>query len=109
MDDIQLIQFLANALKSATQQRDWVQVRNVDKQIASLLSSLSGQPLSEQKRQALMMLKDTHHRVNEICRQQSAELEHKMLCTVITAKGQSLMPPLAAMRTANNEHDGSGF
>ncbi len=25
-----------------------------------------------------MMLKDTHHRVNEICRQQSAELEHKM-------------------------------
>ena len=78
MDDIQLIQFLANALKSATQQRDWVQVRNVDKQIASLLSSLSGQPLSEQKRQALMMLKDTHHRVNEICRQQSAELEHKM-------------------------------
>lgn len=78
MDDIQLIQFLANALKSATQQRDWVQVRNVDKQIASLLSSLSGQPLSEQKRQALMMLKDTHHHVNEICRQQSAELEHKM-------------------------------
>lgn len=79
MDDIQQIQFLANALKSATQQRDWVQVRNIDKQIASLLSSLSGQPLSEQKRQALIMLRDTHHRVNEICCQQSAELERKMV------------------------------
>jgi hypothetical protein len=53
-------------------------VQDVDKQIAALLSTLSGTPLSDEKRAALKALQQIHRQVNETCRLESEDLERKM-------------------------------
>jgi hypothetical protein len=78
MDDIQVIHYLGRALTQAASQSDWSQVQEVDKQIAALLSSLSGTPLSDEKRAALKALQQIHRQVNETCRLESEDLERKM-------------------------------
>lgn len=78
MDDIQVMHYLGRALTQAASQSDWSQVQNVDKQIAAMLSALSGKPLSDEKRAALKALKQIHHQVNACCRLESEELERKM-------------------------------
>lgn len=78
MDDIQVIHYLAHALQQAASQHDWPQVQEVDKQIAALLIALSAKALSDEKRAALMMLKNVHQQVNTRCRESRDELEHKI-------------------------------
>jgi len=78
MDDLQVIHYLGRALSQAASQDDWSQVREVDKQIAALLSALQGKPISDEKRAALKSLQQIHYQVNKRCQQQSEELEQKM-------------------------------
>lgn len=78
MGDIQAIRLLTRALEGAALEENWSQVKVVDKQIASLLTSLAKTSLSEEKREALEQLRGVHLQVNDQCRQKSDALERKM-------------------------------
>ena len=81
MDDIQVMRFLARSLEQAASQHDWPKMQEVDAQIAGLLTSLKGQALSADKRDALAALQQTHTRVSQFCQVQSEALEKQIART----------------------------
>ncbi|MBT9427255.1 flagellar protein FliT [Enterobacter oligotrophicus] len=78
MDDMQVMHYLARSLRHSASQHDWPKMQDVDAQIAALLTSLKGQTLSAEKREALEELRQTHAMVSRFCQEQSDELEQKM-------------------------------
>ncbi|WP_368543875.1 flagellar protein FliT [Enterobacter soli] len=81
MDDIQVMRFLARSLEHSASQHDWPAVQDVDARIAALLTSLKGQTLTAEKRDALEALRQAHARVSEYCQTQSDELEKQIART----------------------------
>lgn len=78
MDDIQVIRYLTQALEQAALEDDWTEVKDIDKQIAALLSVVGTKSMSDEKRGALKAMQQVHRQVNERCRRQCEELERKM-------------------------------
>jgi len=53
-------------------------MQTVDARIADLLRALQGQPLTDDKRDALGELQRVHQQVSHYCQQRSDELQDKM-------------------------------
>lgn len=78
MDDLLLIDWQTRALGAAAGKGDWESVESLDRDIARLLQTLSQQPLSEQKRKALVKLQHTHQQVLRLAQHSSQQLQQKM-------------------------------
>ncbi|EMN5249384.1 MULTISPECIES: flagellar protein FliT [Enterobacteriaceae] len=101
MDDIQVMRFLARSLEHAASQHDWPQMQDVDAQIAALLTSLKGQTLTAEKRDALAALRQVHARVSQYCQTRSDELETQLARTRRNQEGAA-----AYARFASDEDAG---
>jgi hypothetical protein len=78
MDDVQVMRYLARSLAQSASQHNWPDMQAIDAQIAALLTSVKGQPLNGEKREALEQLRQTHATVSQYCKEQSEKLEAQM-------------------------------
>ncbi|CFQ41266.1 hypothetical protein [Yersinia bercovieri] len=75
---ITLVEKLAIALARATHQQNWQQVQQVNQDIAQLLTSQAGMPLSAPQQEALKQLKLAFQQAYECCGLKKQQLKAEL-------------------------------
>lgn len=89
MDELKLIQSLTHELEKRANNKEWLKVQHIDKQIASLLLDLKVRTLTPSVQCELDKLHRVHKSVYQYCQQESDALEEKMSLALKNREGAS--------------------